>query len=152
MIWGLFYAVAIERSLSNPKGVCFLCGMQAKGFVVQFNPLVHVRTVKSIKSDINLTLKRDYDQYSCCSLECQNTVLKIVSLLRGGMSQQTITNMEQKAIQDAKTNLYNALVAIGSAEAFASQTSQNMEYIIWEVWSGLRKSMQTQSEQGEIPF
>lgn len=126
--------------------------MQAKGFVVQFNPLVHVRKTKEIKSDISVSLKQHFEQHSCCSLECQNRVLEIVSVMRGVMTQQTITNMEQQAIKDAKQDFYNALVAIGSDEAFAHQTAQNMEYVIYSIWNGLRRSMQTQSKNGEVPF
>lgn len=127
--------------------------MSAHGFVVQFNPNVHLKKVKSV-SEINLR-EKPFPQYVCCSMKCQEGVLRIVQIVRGIMpdnASNTITAMEKTAISDAKQSLFDALTAIGSAEAFEGQTVQNMEYLIWAVWCGVRASMQRQSATGEIPF
>lgn len=65
---------------------------------------------------------------------------------------QTITAMEKQAIADTKRRLHDALVAIGSPNAFDEQNAANIEYLIWEIWGGLRASMQRQSAAGDIPF
>lgn len=136
-------------NLSNPNGVCSICSMQAKGFVVQLNPAVHLKKIKVRGVEI----KHDpLPQYACCGLGCSNAALKIVIALKGIMAQNTITQMEQQAIRDTKKQLFEALTAIGSAEAFSDQSAQNMEYLIFHIWEGLKQSMQRQSAAGEIPF
>jgi hypothetical protein len=138
--------VAIDRELSNPRSFCVLCDMSARGFVVQFNPGVHLKKAKSVFEIA------PFPQYACCSMACQEAALKIVIGMRGNMSAGTITAMEKTAIKDTRQSLFDALTAIGSAEAFNNQTAENMDYLIYAVWCGLRASMQRQSAAGEIPF
>jgi hypothetical protein len=127
--------------------------MSAHGFVVQFNPNVHLKKTKSV-AEISLK-EKPFPQYVCCSMKCQEGVLRIVLMSRGIMpdnASNTITAMEKTAITEAKPALFDALTAIGAAEAFQNQTAQNMEYMIWAVWCAVRSSMQRQSANGEIPF
>jgi hypothetical protein len=140
--------VAIDQELSNHKPICILCSMSAHGFVVQFNPNVHLKKTKTLVPEIG----RKFPQYVCCSMKCQEGVLRIVQALRGIMSANTITAMEKTAINDAKQSLFDALTAIGAADAFQNQSAQNMEYLIWAIWCGVRASMQRQSATGEVPF
>lgn len=140
----------ISRELSNPLGVCIICAMQARGFVVQFNPNVHLKRAKSVAE---IALKQGpFPQFSCCSLECQEGALKLVTIMRGTMPDGTITQMEKLAIKEAKQSLFDALTAIGKVDAFNEQPPENMEYLIWAIWCGVRASMQRQSATGEIPF
>jgi hypothetical protein len=143
--------MAINRELSNPRSFCVLCAMAARGFVVQFNPGVHLRKAKSVAE---IALKQQpFPQYACCSMGCQEATLKLVIAMRGNMvAGNTITAMEKTAIKEARQSLFDALTAIGSAEAFNNQTAENMDYLIYAVWSGLRASMQRQSAAGDIPF
>jgi hypothetical protein len=143
-------SMAVVVELSNPNGVCVICGMQAKGFVVQFSPNVHLKKAKSV-SEIRLK-QGPFPQYACCGLACSDAALKMVIAGRGTMAGNTITQMEQQAIRDAKAQLFEGLTEIGSAEAFNNQTPQNMEFLIYKIWQGVRASMQRQSAAGEIPF
>lgn len=142
--------MAIDPELSNPRSFCVLCDMAARGFVVQFNPGVHLKKAKSVAE---IRLKQDpFPQYACCSMNCQEGALRLVTALRGIMAAGTITAMEKTAIKDAKQSLFDALSAIGAVEAFNNQSPENMEYVIYSIWCGLRASMQRQSATGEIPF
>jgi hypothetical protein len=68
------------------------------------------------------------------------------------------TAMEKLAIVAARTQLWDALVAIdGDAasplcDAFCDLTGEQIDSIISTIWEGLRASMQIQSARGEIPF
>lgn len=143
-------AMAIVPELSNPNGYCVMCGMQARGFVVQFNPNVHLKPVKTA-NDVRLK-QGPFPQYACCGLLCSEVALKLVTMGKGIMPANTITQMEQQAIRDAKTQVFEALTEIGAVEAFNDQPAQNMEYLIYKIWTGLRASMKRQSDAGEIPF
>jgi hypothetical protein len=143
--------MAIDQELSNPHSFCVLCAMSSRGFIVQFSPGVHLKKAKSV-AEIALK-KQPFPQYSCCSMGCQEATLKLVIAMRGNMvAGNTITAMEKTAIKEARQSLFDALTAIGSAEAFSNQTADNMDYLIYAVWCGLRASMQRQSSEGEIPF
>lgn len=140
--------------IANPLGICILCGMQARGFVVQFNPTIHLRGAKTAAE---IRAKQEANpQYACCSTGCQEIVLKIVISLRGTMPSETLTHMEQQAIKDARQGCYAALKAIGVPEDRINEifgnSAQNMDYLIYTIWCGLRASMQRQSAAGEIPF
>ena len=63
-----------------------------------------------------------------------------------------LTEMERVAVKAARSDLYQALVRIGRAEAFDQCSAAEMDSVIEAVWTGLRTSMQQQSESGEIPF
>lgn len=138
--------MAVDRELSNPRSFCVLCDMSARGFVVQFNPGVHLKKAKSVAE------QQPFPQYACCSIGCQEAALKIIVAMRGNMPAGTITAMEKTALKDARQNFADALVAIGALEAFGNQTAENVDYLIYAVWQGLRASMQRQSTAGEIPW
>lgn len=142
--------MAIVPELSNPNGFCVLCGMQARGFIVQFNPTVHLKPIKTA-ADAR-SKQGPFPQYACCGLICSEVTLKLVIMGKGIMPANTITQMEQQAIRDAKIQTAEALTEIGALEAFNSQPAQNMEYLIYKIWLGLRASMKRQSDAGEIPF
>lgn len=142
--------MAIVPGLSNPNGFCVVCGMQARGFIVQFNPNVHLKPIKTA-ADAR-SIQEPFPQYACCGLLCSDAALKIVTRCRGIMPDNTITQMEQQAIRDAKQQLFEALTEIGALEAFNEQPPQNIEYMIYKIWQGVRVSMQRQSAAGEIPF
>jgi hypothetical protein len=140
----------IIPELSNPNGTCCICGMQARGFIVQFNPNVHLKPVKGA-AEIR-TKQGPFPQYACCGLPCSSAALAIIIRCKGIMPANTITQMEKKAIEDAKAPLFEGLTEIGAADAFNDQPAQNMEFLIYKIWCALRASMQRQSAAGEIPF
>ena len=65
---------------------------------------------------------------------------------------ENLTQMEREAIRAARRNLYEALVAIGRADAFNNATATEMDSVIEAVWNGCRASMQQQTERDGIPF
>lgn len=142
--------MAVVPELSNPNGFCIVCGMQARGFIVQFNPNVHLKPIKTAAD--TRSVQGPFPQYACCGLACSDAALKIVVRCRGTMPANTITQMEQQAIRDAKQQLFEALTEIGALDTFNAQPAQNMEYMIYKIWQGVRLSMQRQSAAGEIPF
>lgn len=65
---------------------------------------------------------------------------------------ERMTGMEKQAIQDAKPYMLEALKQLGMLDRFNDWTPQQMEYLIWQLWIGVRSSMIHQSSAGEIPF
>lgn len=145
--WMGYGLLPIVPELSNPNGTCCICGMQARGFIVQFNPTVHLKPVRG-----NTPKQGPFPQYACCGLECSSAALKIVVSCKGAMPANTITQMEKQAIEDTLVPLFEGLTEIGAADAFNEQPRQNMEFLIYKIWCALRASMQRQSAAGEIPF
>lgn len=148
--WMGYGLLPVIPELSNPNGTCCICGMQARGFIVQFNPNVHLKPIKGV-ADIRAK-QGPFPQYACCGLLCSSAALAIVIRCKGIMPANTITQMEKQAIEDTIAPLFEGLNQIGKVDVFNDQPKQNIEFLIYHIWLSLRASMQRQSAAGEIPF
>ena len=63
-----------------------------------------------------------------------------------------LTDMERKAIKEARPCLAKALEKAKLLNAFMEVPPEVIDDIIYACWSGCRASMQVQSMKGEIPF
>jgi hypothetical protein len=68
------------------------------------------------------------------------------------MAQRALTQMERKAIIETRVPLAVALQKLGVLQHFNDIKSEHIDWLILEVWNGVRQSMQQQSLQGDIPF
>ncbi len=62
------------------------------------------------------------------------------------------TDMEQKAIVDARRFFAEALTELGLMEAFHDRNPENIDQIIEACVDGFQDSMQRQSLNGDVPF
>lgn len=83
-------------------------------------------------------------------MECLDAIT--ANAIRGMGVMSSKTEMERKAISDARRQFYAALMSIERAEPFDSATKDEMESVIEAVWDGLRASMQWQAAGGDVPF
>ena len=112
--------------------VCLLCGSEAKQFT-------HVPGESRTRD-------------ACCD-ECRAGLDRIIDQFGGeAMAGQHLTDMERKAVFEARGDLFKALQTAGIADRFNGCTAEQMDSVIRAVWEGVRLSMQRQSNSGEIPF
>jgi hypothetical protein len=85
-------------------------------------------------------------------MKCQDGIAAICKIDGGVMAQRTLSQMERKALLEARVNLAEALKRLGLVEHFMNVQPEHIDWLILEIWNGVRESMQRQSLQGDIPF
>lgn len=111
---------------------CALCGREARGF------------------GFCLGLRRDRHPYHrFCSLACQNAGSANAKRNFGVIDK---TDMETRAIRDARAEFAAALTDIGLMEPFFDRPAAEIDALIEACVDGFQSSMRRQSDAGEIPF
>lgn len=94
-------------------------------------------------------LKSPYPQYHFCSTTCLG---KGVELARRNMGVIDKTDMERRAIKDARRLLAETLQELGLMEPFYNRSPDDIDRIIEACVDGFQDSMQRQSSNGDVPF
>jgi hypothetical protein len=85
-----------------------------------------------------------------------NAVVRITSKGKGQIPMLGITDMERKAVEDARATLWGSMVGwIGeerAMEIFGALDSGQIDRAIYDIWNALQVSMQKQSAHGDLPF
>ena len=111
---------------------CALCGRQARGF-----GYVHL-------------LRRDrYPLHRFCSMRCLDAGSTLARRTNGMIDK---TDMEQRAIRDARRFLAETLTELGLMEPFYHRKAEEIDRIIEACVDGFQDSMQRQSLSGDVPF
>jgi hypothetical protein len=111
---------------------CALCGREARGFgychLLQWDRHPHHRF---------------------CSMACLMVGSAIARRTFGMIDK---TDMEIRAIREARRDLAEALTEMGLMEAFFDRSASDIDRLIEACVDGFQASMQRQSDAGQIPF
>jgi len=111
---------------------CALCGRQARGF------------------GFCLSLRYDlYPFHRFCSLRCLDLGAAL-AMENNGMIDKT--DMEKRAIADARHFLAEALNEMDLMDPFRDRSAEDIDRIIEACVDGFQDSMLRQSNRGHIPF
>ena len=111
---------------------CAICGRQNSGF-----GYVH-----------QLKFGR-FPSYRFCSMRCLDIGAALARRNNGVIDK---TDMEKKAIKDARRFFAEALTELGLMEAFFDRKPEEIDQLIEACVDGFQDSMQSQSLNGEISF
>ena len=109
-----------------------ICGRRARGF-----GYVH-----------QLRWER-FPYHRFCSMACLKGGSALAKRNNGMIDK---TDMEQRAIKDARRFLAETLSELGLMEPFDDRSASDIDRIIEACVDGFQNSMQRQSDAGEIPF
>ena len=87
--------------------------------------------------------------YHFCSMACL-TAGSALARKRSGMINKT--DMEVRAIREARRSFAEALTRMGLMEPFLHRSAEDIDRLIEACIDGFQASMQRQSDAGEIPF
>ena len=114
---------------------CVVCGFEGRGFGFQ------------------LDLSALYPHYEFCSRKCQNVGALIASKHMGRIDNTVaLSDIEQRAIVDARTQFAEAVERQGLMPAFFNCTPEQIDDIIKAVVTGFQASVQRAMGRGEVPF
>ena len=113
------------------NSLCGVCGRSARGFGYQ------------------QYLSPAYPQYHFCSRACLDAGAKIAGRNRGVIDK---TDMEQRAIKDARRFLAETLQELGLMEPFYNRSPEDIDRIIEACVDGFQDSMLRQSKSDDVPF
>ena len=84
-----------------------------------------------------------------CSLACLEVGMANAKRNNGMIDK---TDMEVRAIREARRTLAEALTEMGLMEPFYHRPAEDIDRVIEACVDGFQASMQSQSDKGEIPF
>jgi hypothetical protein len=90
-----------------------------------------------------------YPTFAFCSMRCLKAGSAIARRSRGLIDK---TNMEKRAIKDARRFLAETLTELGLMAPFHDRSAEDIDRIIEACIDGFQDSMQRQSLNDEIPF
>ena len=111
---------------------CVLCGREDRGFGY----------VHQLRPD-------RYPGYRFCSMRCLDAGSALAKRNNGMIDK---TDMEQRAIRDARRFLAETLTELGLMEPFLHRKPEEIDRIIEACVDGFQASMQRQSLNDDIPF
>jgi hypothetical protein len=111
---------------------CAVCSREARGFYY----------THQLRAD-------RYPTYAFCSMRCLNAGAPIAKRNRGMIDK---TDMEMRAIRDARRFLAEVLTELGLMAPFHDCSAEDIDRIIEACVDGFQASMQRQSLNDDIPF
>jgi hypothetical protein len=90
-----------------------------------------------------------YPTFAFCSYRCQRAGAAIAKRKNGMIDK---TDMEIRAVKDARRFLAEVLTEMGLMQAFHDRTAEDIDRVIEACVDGFQDSMQRQSLNSDIPF
>ena len=112
----------------TPGRICSLCAREAKGL----GYLHHVRFER-------------YPHHRFCSLGCFEPGCRLTSKANGVIDK---TEMEARAVKDARRALAQILVELGLMEPFRGRSAAEIDRVIEACIDGFQASLRRQAEEG----
>jgi hypothetical protein len=85
-----------------------------------------------------------------------SAIIHLTAKGKGQIQMLGITDMERKAVEDARATLWSSMVDwVGEERAmgiFGALDTGQIDRAIFAIWTALQVSMQKQSARGSIPF
>ena len=113
---------------------CVTCGFEGRGFGFQ------------------LHLSALHKHYDFCSILCQSVGQRLAELNGGKIEGPMLSDIEQRAIEDARQQFAEALDRQGVLPAFENFKPEQIDDIIRSIIIGFQASVQRAYGRGEVPF